>query len=57
MFKRKVKIKSLSCAITGDLLFTVGIGSDGNAYIWNSTLCKWLLHQATPPQEQPNASA
>lgn len=52
MFRKRLKIKQIAATTSGDFLFTLGLGNDGNAYIWDSTLCAWRLHKAVPQQEQ-----
>jgi hypothetical protein len=53
MFRRKLKIKSISVAATGDFLFTLGLGADGKIYMWNSQHCEWMLHKAVAPPQEP----
>jgi hypothetical protein len=52
MFKRKPKIISIAVGISGDLIFTIGLGRDGNAYSWDSVNLKWVLHQSVKQKEQ-----
>ncbi len=50
MFKRKFKIVELSVTATDQFFFTVGLGNDGNVYLWDKIKCVWVLHK----QEGPN---
>lgn len=55
MFKRQPKIKSMKIAISGDLVFIMGLGKDNNVYQWDARMCKWRLQEM--PKEQPNGAA
>jgi hypothetical protein len=56
MFKRKPRIKSISVGIAGDLIFVLGLGSDGKAYQWDALKLEWILHQMIQQKDQPSAS-
>lgn len=45
MFKRKLKIKQISVCCTDQYFFTVGLGSDGNCYLWDKIKLEWVPHQ------------
>lgn len=53
--KKTPKIKLISSAVSGDFLFTLGLGTDGKVYSWNSSTAEWMPHVVAPnpPVETP----
>ena len=53
MFKKKLKIVQFAATATDQFFFTVGLGNDGQVYLWDKLKCEWVLHKQEAPVMPP----
>lgn len=55
MFKKRFKITQIAVGVTDQFFYTVGLGNDGNVYLWDKIKDRWVPHHVDLPAEQRSA--
>lgn len=53
--KKQPKIKMISIGVSGQLIFTIGLGRDGKVYNWDALYKKWVIQEIKEPGETQSA--